>query len=53
MADRKSKPIMEHLNIAKFNIGQYSRLLRELVEADKTALIRKNGKPVVVVVSKS
>jgi prevent-host-death family protein len=53
MADKKSKPIMEHLNIAEFNRGQSSRLLRELVEADKTAFIQKNGKPIAVVISKA
>ena len=44
-------PIMDHLNIAKFNHGQSSRLLRELAEADKTAYINKNGKPIAVVMS--
>jgi prevent-host-death family protein len=52
MADKKPKPIMEHLNIAEFNRGQSSRLLRELVAADKTAFIQKNGKPIAVVMSK-
>lgn len=54
MADKKPSPkvpIMEHLNIAEFNRGQSSRLLRELVEADKTAYINKNGKPMAVVMS--
>lgn len=54
MADKKASPkvpIMEHLNIAEFNRGQSSRLLRELVEADKTAYINKNGKPMAVVMS--
>jgi PHD/YefM family antitoxin component YafN of YafNO toxin-antitoxin module len=54
MADKKAKPIvpiMDHLNIAEFNRGQSSRLLRELVEADKTAYIQKNGKPMAVVMS--
>lgn len=53
MADKKAKPIIDHLNIAEFNRGQSSRLLRELVEADKTAFIQKNGKPIAVVMSKA
>jgi prevent-host-death family protein len=54
VADKKANPkvpIMEHLNIAEFNRGQSSKLLRELVEADKTAYINKNGKPMAVVMS--
>jgi prevent-host-death family protein len=54
VADKKSSPkvpIMEHLNIAEFNRGQSSKLLRELVEQDKTAYINKNGKPMAVVMS--
>lgn len=54
MADKNEKPkipIMEHLNIAEFNRGQSSRLLKELVAADKTAYIQKNGKPIAVVMS--
>lgn len=54
MADKKSSPkvpIMAHLNIAEFNRGQSSKLLRELVEQDKTAYINKNGKPMAVVMS--
>ena len=54
MADTKKRPkvpVMEHLNIAEFNRGQSSRLLRELVEADKSAYIQKNGKPIAVVMS--
>ena len=54
MADKKTTPkvpIMDHLNIAEFNRGQSSRLLRELVAADKTAYIQKNGKPIAVVMS--
>ncbi|MCL2495538.1 MAG: type II toxin-antitoxin system prevent-host-death family antitoxin [Oscillospiraceae bacterium] len=53
MADKKPKPIMGHLNIAEFNRGQSSKLLRELVEADNTAFIQKNGKPIAVVMSKA
>lgn len=55
MPDKKTTPtkvpIMEHLNIAEFNRGQSSRLLKELVAADKTAYIQKNGKPIAVVMS--
>ena len=54
MTDNKPNskvPIMEHINIAEFNRGQSSRLLRELVEADKAAYINKNGKPMAVVMS--
>jgi hypothetical protein len=54
MADKKAAskvPIMGHLNIAEFNRGQSSRLLKELVAIDKTAYIQKNGKPIAVVMS--
>jgi hypothetical protein len=54
LAEKKARPkvaIMEHLNIAEFNRGQSSRLMRELVAADKTAFIQKNGKPIAVVMS--
>ncbi len=44
-------PIMEHLNIAEFNRGQSSRLIRNLVEKDSTAYIMKNGKPIAVIIS--
>lgn len=42
---------MEHLNIAEFNRGQSSKIIRGLVEEDKTAFIQKNGKPIAVVMS--
>mgnify|MGYP001464058803 CR=1 FL=1 len=55
MPDKKTAPAkvptMEHINIAEFNRGQSSRLLKELVAADKTAYIQKNGKPMAVVMS--
>jgi hypothetical protein len=54
MANKKTTlkvPIIEHMNIAEFNRGQSSRLLKGLVAADKTAYIQKNGKPIVVVMS--
>lgn len=51
MNDIKGKKLMEHLNIAEFNRGQSSKLLRDLSENDKTAYIQKNGKPIAVVMS--
>ena len=49
----KPKVPMEHLNIAEFNRGQSSKLIRGLVEDDKAAFINKNGKPLAVVISYS
>lgn len=43
--------LMEHINIAEFNRGQSSKILREISEDDKTAFIQKNGKPLAVVMS--
>lgn len=53
MAEKKTKPKvpMEHLNIAEFNRGQSSKLIKSLVTEDKTAFIHKNGKPIAVVMS--
>jgi prevent-host-death family protein len=51
LSDKKVKTPMEHLNIGEFNRGQSSKLIRGLVEADKTAFIQKNGKPIAVVMS--
>ena len=42
---------MDHLNIGEFNKGQASKIIRNLVEEDKTAFIQKNGKPMAVVLS--
>lgn len=42
---------MEHFNIGEFNRGQSSKLIRGLVDEDKTAFILKNGKPLAVVLS--
>lgn len=42
---------MEHLNIAEFNRGQSSKLIKSLVTNDKAAFIQKNGKPIAVVIS--
>ena len=53
MPNRRAKPKepMEFLNIGEFNRGQSSKLIRNLVEEDKTAYIQKNGKPIAVVMS--
>lgn len=51
MSDKRVKTPMEHLNIGEFNRGQSSKLIRGLVEKDKTAFIQKNGKPIAVVMS--
>jgi hypothetical protein len=53
LVEKKAKPKvpMEHLNIAEFNRGQSSKLIRGLVADDKTAFIQKNGKPIAVVMS--
>ena len=51
MNDKKVKTPMEHLNIGEVNRGQSSKLIRGLVEEDKTAFIQKNGKPIAVVMS--
>lgn len=48
---KKNKNPMEHFNIAEFNRGQSSKLIRNLVEEDRTAFIQKNGKPIAVVMS--
>lgn len=49
--NKKTKMPMEHLNIGEFNRGQASKIIRNLVENDKTAFIQKNGKPIAVVLS--
>ena len=51
MQQKKSIVPMEHFNIGEFNRGQSSKLIRGLVEEDKTAFILKNGKPLAVVMS--
>ena len=51
MNDKKTKTPMEHFNIGEFNRGQSSKIIRTLVEQDKTAFIQKNGKPIAVVMS--
>ena len=47
----KTKEPIEHLNIAEFNRGQSSKLMRDLVAEDKVAFIQKHGKPMAVVIS--
>ena len=49
--DGKPKVPMEHLNIAEFNRGQASKLIRELAEKDKAAFVNKNEKPIAVLIS--
>ncbi len=49
--NKKAKTPMDHLNIGEFNRGQASKIIRNLVEEDKTAFIQKNGKPIAVVLS--
>lgn len=51
MNGKKIKLPMEHFNIGEFNRGQSSKLIRGLVEHDRTAFIQKNGKPIAVVMS--
>ena len=48
-----NKPIepMEHHNIGDFLKGQSSKILTSIADADKTAFVLKNGKPIVVVMS--
>ena len=48
---KKPKAPIEHLNIAEFNRGQSSKLIRNLVAEDNTAFIQKNGKPQAVLIS--
>lgn len=51
LSEKKQKSPTEHLNIGEFNRGQSSKIIRGLVEEDKTAFILKNGKPIAVVLS--
>lgn len=51
MSEKKQKSPTERLNIGEFNRGQSSKIIRGLVEEDKTAFILKNGKPIAVVLS--
>jgi len=47
----KTKEPIEHLNIAEFNRGQSSKLMKSLVVKDNVAFIQKHGKPMAVVIS--
>lgn len=38
-------------NIAEFNRGQASKIIRKISEEDETALVLKHGKPLAVVIS--
>ena len=53
MAEKTIRPKvpMEHINIAEFNRGQSSKIIRELAAEDKVAFIQKHGKPMAVVIS--
>lgn len=51
VSEKKNRSLMEHFNIGEFNRGQSSKIIRSLVEEDKTAFIQKNGKPIAVVMS--
>lgn len=51
MGNNKPKAPIEHVNIGEFNRGQSSKIIRGLVEDDKTAFVQKNGKPIAVIIS--
>lgn len=51
MSSNKPKAPIEHVNIGEFNRGQSSKIIRGLVEDDKTAFVQKNGKPIAVIIS--
>ncbi|GHV17266.1 hypothetical protein FACS18949_14210 [Clostridia bacterium] len=51
MPDNKPREPMEHHNIGDFLKGQASKILTSIADADKTAFVLKNGKPIVVVIS--
>ena len=51
MTSKKQKAPVEHVNIGEFNRGQSSKIIRNLVEEDKTAFVQKNGKPIAVIIS--
>ena len=50
MSNNKPKAPIEHVNIGEFNRGQSSKIIRGLVEDDKTAFVQKNGKPIAVII---
>lgn len=45
------KKPMKHFNIAEFNRGQSSKILRGIVTDDDVGFINKNGKPMAIVIS--
>lgn len=51
MNSNRLKAPIEHVNIGEFNRGQSSKIIRSLVEDDKTAFVQKNGKPIAVIIS--
>ncbi len=51
LPDNKARKPMEHHNIGDFLKGQSSKILTAIADADKTAYVLKNGKPIVVVMS--
>ena len=51
MSNNKPKAPIEHVTIGEFNRGQSSKIIRGLVEDDKTAFVQKNGKPIAVIIS--
>lgn len=44
------KPL-KHYNIADFNRGQSSKIIRKIEEEDSTAIVLKHGKPIAVIIS--
>lgn len=50
---KKKEPIKEKTlyNIAEFNRGQASKIIRHISEEDETALVLKHGKPIAVIIS--
>lgn len=47
----KTKKPMSHVNIADFNRGQGSKIIRQISEDDNVAFVQKNGKPLAVLIS--
>ena len=50
---KKKEPIKEKTlyNLAEFNRGQASKIIRHISEEDETALVLKHGKPIAVIIS--
>ena len=46
LPDNKARKPMEHHNIGDFLKGQSSKILTAIADADKTAYVLKNGKPI-------